>query len=68
MLLKSGPPVHSLRTTPLNGPNSVRAYLPSWEWKKDPVLEKLHSLVFLWNTRQCTESTNQAILPYYLYL
>lgn len=34
MLLKSGPPVHSLRTTPLNGPNSVGAYLPTWEWKK----------------------------------
>ena len=29
MLLKSGPPVHSLRTTSFNGPNSVSAYLPA---------------------------------------
>ena len=36
--------------------------------EKDPVLEKLHSLMFHWNTRQCKESTNQAILHYYLYL
>lgn len=31
---ESRPPVHSLRTTPLNGPNPVGAYLPTWEWKK----------------------------------